>query len=237
MTDIQKLKIQSLLALPLMDKDQPTGLILAQQCDRRRFWTAGEVILLQTIATQMVIAVNNAKLRRMARSIAGSDEATGLLPRSAYLDCLLSEAARAKEMSKPLCVCLFEPENATTLVKTLADAGVQRYLQQVAKALQSSLRQNDVAVRYSPFSIAIVFPDTPLPQGGLAVEKLRRLVAQVKLDGAPTPNICCAVCEVPLGLRFDAVDGVTEVINRLEAALDQARQEGGKRVLVSQFEG
>jgi GAF domain-containing protein/Flp pilus assembly protein TadD len=237
MTDIQKLKIQSLLALPLMDKDQPTGLILAQQCDRRRSWTAGEVILLQTLATQVVIAVNNAKLRRMARSIAGSDEATGLLPRSAYLDCLLSEAARAKEMSKPLSVCLFEPENAATLVKTLADAGVQRYLQQVAKALQSSLRQNDVAVRYSPFSIAVVFPDTALPQGGLAVEKLRRLVAQVKLDGAPTPNICCAVCEVPLGLRFDAVDGVTEVINRLEAAMDQARQEGGKRVLVSQFEG
>ena len=236
-SDLQTLKIQSLLALPLMDKDLPSGLLLAEQCDRRRSWTPGEVILLQTIATQVVIAVNNAKLRRMARSISGSDESTGLLPRSAYLDCLLSEAARAKEMSKPLCVCLFEPENASTLVKTLGDAGVQRYLQQVAKTLQSSLRQNDVAIRYSPLSIAIVFPDTPLPQGGLAVEKLRRLATQVKLDGAATVNICCAICEVPLGLRFDAVDGVTEVINRLEATMDQARREGGKRVVVSQFEG
>jgi hypothetical protein len=32
------------------------------------------------------------------------------------------------------------------------------------------------------------------------------------------------------------VDGVTEVINRLEAVLDQARKEGGKRVLLSKFE-
>lgn len=236
-SDIRTLNIQSLLALPLMDADQPSGLILAEQCDRRRSWMAGEVILLQTIATQVVIAVNNAKLRRMARSISGSDEATGLLPRSAYLDCLLSEAARAKEFGKPLCVCLFEPENAPTLVKTLSDAGMQRYLQQIAKSLQSSLRQNDVAVRYSPYSIAIVLPDTPLPQGGLAVEKLRKLATQVKLDGVPAPNMCCAICEVPLGLRFDAVDGVTEVINRLEATLDQARREGGKRVVVSQFEG
>jgi len=236
-SDIRTLNIQALLALPLMDADQPSGLILAEQCDRRRSWMPGEVILMQTIATQVAIAVNNAKLRRMARSISGSDEATGLLPRSAYLDCLLSEAARAKELAKPLCVCLFEPENATTLVKTLGDPGVQRYLQQIAKALQSNLRQNDVAVRYSPYSIAIVLPDTPLPQGGLAVDKLRRLATQVKLDGVPAPNMCCAVCEVPLGLRFDAVDGVTEVINRLESTMDQARREGGKRVVVSQFEG
>ncbi|MFB3922498.1 MAG: GAF domain-containing protein [Terriglobia bacterium] len=235
-SDIRALSIQSLLALPLMDQDQPTGLMLAEQCDRRRSWTPGEVILLQTIATQVVIAVNNAKLRRMARSIAGADE-TGLLPRSAYLGCLLTEAARAKELAKPLCVCLFEPENATALVKSLGDGGVQRYLQQITKALQSNLRQNDVAVRYSPYSIAIVLPDTPLPQGGLAVEKLRKLATQVGLDGIPAPNVCCAICEVPLGLRFDAVDGVTEVINRLETTLEQARREGGKRVVVSQFEG
>ena len=83
----------------------------------------------------------------------------------------------------------------------------------------------------------MIFPDTALPQGGLAVEKLRRLITQVKTDGTSGPNLCCAVCDVPLGLRFDAVDGVTEVINRIEAVMQQARQEGAKRVLLSSFEG
>jgi GAF domain-containing protein/uncharacterized protein HemY len=234
--DIQKLRVQSLFALPLMDKDQPAGLLLVEQCDRRRAWTPSEAILVQSIATQVVIAVNNSKLRRLVRSIAGSDQATGLLPRSAYLDCLLSEAARAKEASQPLSLCLFEPENPSALIKTIGDAGVQRYLQQVAKALQANLRQNDIAIRYNPCAIALVFPDTALPQGGLAVEKLRRVVAQMKLDAASPPNFCYAVCEVPLGLRFDVVDGVTEVVNRLEAVLDQARKEGGKRVLLSKLE-
>lgn len=234
--DIQKLRIQSLLALPLMDKEQPAGLLLVEQCDRRRAWAPSETILLQAIATQVVIAVNNSKLRRLVRSIGGSDQATGLLPRSAYLDCLLSEAARAKEASQPLSLCLLEPENPSALIKTIGDAGLQHYLQQVAKALQANLRQNDTAIRYSPCAIAVVFPDTALAQGGLAVEKLRRVIAQTKLDGSSPPNFCCAVCEVPLGLRFDVVDGVTEVINRLEAVLDQARKEGGKRVLLSKFE-
>jgi len=237
MPNLQELRVQSLLALPLMDKDQAAGLLLVEQCEGRRAWAPSEAILLQAIATQVVIAVNNTKLRRLVRSIAGSDQTTGLLPRSAYLDCLLSEASRAKEASQPLSLCLLEPENAPGLIKTLGDAGTQRYLQQVAKALQANLRQNDIAIRYGPCAIALVFPDTALAQGGLAVEKLRRLLSQVKVDGAPLPSYCCAVCEVPLGVQFDIVDSVTEVINRLEAVLERARQERGKRVLLSKFEG
>jgi tetratricopeptide (TPR) repeat protein/GGDEF domain-containing protein len=236
MDDVRKLGIQSLLALPLMEAEGPTGLLLVQQCERRRDWTPAESILLSAIVTQITVAVKNTKLRRLVRSLAGTDEETGLLPRSSYVDCLLSESSRSLESSRPLSVVLVEPENPTKLVKTLGDARLQRYLQQVAKAMQSHLRQNDIAVRYSPVSIAVILPDTALPQGGLALEKLRRVLGQVKLDGTSSPNFCCAVCDVPLGPRFDAVDGVTEVINRLETALDQSRKEGGKKVLLSRFE-
>jgi diguanylate cyclase (GGDEF)-like protein len=234
--DIQKLGLKSLLALPLMDKDQPVGLLLIEQCDRSRAWNPGEVVLLTTLGTQVVIAVNNTKLRRLVRSLAGSDEETGLLPRSSYIDCLLSEAGRARDQSLALSVCLVEPENPPALVKTLGDAGVQKYFQQISKILQSNLRQNDIAIRYSPCAIAVVFPDTALPQGGLAVEKLRRAIGQVKMDGKTPPNFCGAVCDVALGSAFDAVDGVTEVINRLELALEQAHKQDGNRVHLSKFE-
>lgn len=236
LSDVQKLGIKSLLALPLIDKDQPAGLLLVEQCDRRRAWTPGEDVLLKALSTQVIVAVNNTKLRRLVRSLAGADETTGLMPRSSYLDCLLAEGARAKDQSHPLSVCLIEPTNPTGLVRDLGDARVQRYLQQVSKALQANLRQNDIPIRYSPCTIAVLFPDTPLTQGGLAVEKLHRVIAQVKLDGAPPPTFCAAVCDVQIGPGFDAVDGVTEVINRLEAALEQSHKEGGQRVLLSKFE-
>ncbi len=235
LAEARKLGVKSLLALPLIDREQPAGMLLVQQCDRNRPWTAGESLFLKAITTQIVIAVNNTKLRRLVRSLSGSDEETGLLPRSSYIDCLLAEAQRAKELGQPLSVCLLEPSNPSGLVKTLGDTGVHRYFREVSNAVQSNLRQNDVAIRYSPYSIVVVFPDTALPQGGLAVEKLRGVMAQVKLDGAATHAFCSAVCDVPLGPEFDAVDGVTEVINRLEAALAQTRKEGGKRVLLSTF--
>ena len=235
--EIQRLGIRSLQAIPLIDKDTAAGLLLLEQCDAPRTWSTGENLLLRSIATQVVIAINNTKLRRLVRSLAGADPETGLLPRSSYLDCLLSEARRSKDQSQPLSVCLLEPENPAALMKSLGDAGVQRFVLQVGKALAPALRQNDISIRYSPLSIVVVFPDTALPQAGLAVEKVRRAMAQARVNGAEVSNFCAAVCDVPLAPNFDAVDGVTEVINRLELALDRAHKEGGKRILISKFSG
>ncbi len=235
--EIQKLRIRSLQALPLIDKDAAAGLLLLEQCEAPRTWSPGECLLLRATATQVVIAINNTKLRRLVRSLAGTDPETGLLPRSAYLECLLSEARRSKDQSQPLSVCLLEPENPHALMKSLGDAGVQRFVLQVGKALTTALRQNDISIRYSPLSVVVVFPDTALPQAGLAVEKVRRALAQVQVNGAQASNFCAAVCDVPLGPNFDAVDGVTEVINRLEVSLDRAHKEGGERILISKFSG
>jgi len=235
--EIQKLAIRSLQALPLIDKDMAAGLLLLEECESPRTWSPGESMLLKAIGTQVVIAINNTKLRRLVRSLAGTDPETGVLPRSAYLECLLSEARRSKDQSQPLSVCLIEPENPHTLMKLLGDAGVQRFVLQVGKALTPALRQNDISIRYSPLSIVVVFPDTPLPQAALAVEKVRRTLAQIRVNGAGATNFCAAVCDVPLGPNFDAVDGVTEVINRLEVSLDRSHKEGGKRILISKFPG
>jgi tetratricopeptide (TPR) repeat protein/GGDEF domain-containing protein len=233
--EIQKLGIRSLQALPLIDKGEATGILLLEQCDAPRAWSPGESMLLRAIATQVVIAVNNTRLRGLVHTLAGTDPETGLLPRSAYLECLLSEARRSKDQSQPLSVCALEPENPRALMKLLGDAGVQRFVQQMSKALASTLRLNDISIRYSPLAVVVVFPDTALPQAALALEKVRRALAQVRVDGAEPPHFCGAVCDVPLGPAFDAVDGVTEVINRLEASLDQARKEAGKHILISKF--
>ena len=84
-------------------------------------------------------------------------------------------------------------------------------------------------------AVVVVFPDTALPQAEQAVEKVRRVLGQVRANGSESPTFCAAVCDVPLGPNFDAVDGVTEVINRLEVSLDHAQKEGGNHLLISNF--
>jgi GAF domain-containing protein len=235
--DARTLGIKSLLAIPLLDKLSAVGIILVEQCDRQRAWTPGNSLLLKAISTQVVIAVNSTKLRRLVQSLAGTDEETGLLPRSSYLDRLLAEAHRAKQNSQPLSLSLVEPEDPAALARKLGDEGLQNYMQAVSKLVSSNLRPSDIPVRYNPCAIAIVFPDTPLDQCGATVERLRRELSDLKTNGMPQPTYYASVCDVQLGTGFDAVDGVTEVINRLEATLDMARKEKSKQVLVSKFDG
>ncbi len=235
--ELTQLGVKSLLVLPLKDKDQVAGLLMVEQCDSVRFWAPGDLILVKAVAPQIIIGVNNSHLRRLVKSLAGTDPETGLLPRGSYLDCLLAEAGRAKEQRQPLTVCLIEPEDTARLAKILGDARLQAFMQRAGKALTSNLRQNDMAIRYGPCTMAVVFPDTNLEQAGLALEKLRRVLGQLKLEDQEPPRFCGVVCDVPLGTGFDAVDGVTEVINRLEATLEEVRKDSKHPVVASRFQG
>ena len=45
--------------------------------------------MLKTIAEQMILAANNARLRSLVKTLAITDERSGLLKRSSYVDVLL----------------------------------------------------------------------------------------------------------------------------------------------------
>jgi len=185
----------------------------------------------------LVIAVNNALLRRMVRSLSGTDLATGLYPRTAYLDYLLAEARRAEDHPRPLSVCLVEPSGAAGLSKSFGEAEMQTYFQQVSKVISSHVRQNDIAIRYAPYTIALCLPGTPLAQTRMVIERLLAILRQTPLSGGHSPEFCAAVSDLYLAPGFDAVDAVTEVINRLEDSLETLRTRAEAGILVSRFEG
>jgi tetratricopeptide (TPR) repeat protein/GGDEF domain-containing protein len=234
---ISQMGIVSLLAAPLMDKEQKVGLLLLEQCQSPRRWTGGEKMLAKSVASQVAIAIHSTRLRRLVRSLAGTDLASGLLPRSAYLDCLLAEARRAVEQSRPLSVCLLEPADAEGLSKKLGAAGMQSYIQRTGSIISSHVRQNDVAIRYGPHTVALCLPDTPLAHSRHLAGKLQAKLCQNKINADYAPDVCAAIGDLTLGPGFDAVDAVTEVINRLETLMETLRKQPEARILVSRFPG
>ena len=229
--------ISSILATPLIEKEEMAGLLLLEQCQVPRHWKDIEKMLARTVASQVAIALNSTRLRRLVRSLAGTDPATGLLPRSSYLDCLLAEALRAEEQSRSLSVCLMEPVDAATLSRKLGDAEMQSYIRQVGSTVSSHVRQNDIAVRYGPYTLALCLPDTPLTHSRVVIEKLQAQLSQIKMDADVPPHFRAAVSDLFLGPGFDAVDAVTEVVNRLETSMETLRKQPEAAILLSRFEG
>ena len=229
--------ISSILATPLMEKEQKVGLLLVEQCQVPRHWKHIEKMLAGTVASQVAIALNSTRLRRLVRSLAGTDPASGLLPHSAYIDCLLAEALRAEEQSRSLSVCLMEPADAASLSRKLGEADMRSYIQQVGTTVSSHVRQNDIAIRYGPYTLALCLPDTPLIHSRVVIEKLQAELSQIGRDSDGSPCFHAAVGNLFLGPGFDAVDAVTELINRLETSMETLQKQPEAAILLSRFEG
>jgi diguanylate cyclase (GGDEF)-like protein len=226
---IQFLGIESLLAVPLVDAGEQSGILILEQCAPRQ-WQQTDIVVLRTIAEQMVLAVSNARLRTLMKTLAVTDEKSGLLKRASYLDVLLSEVKRSMQQQTALAVMLLHFGRASTLVKEIGEPQVENMMQQVGQSLASHVRQNDVAVRYDLTTIALVLSDTNEKTSFLVVDKMRKVLASIKIPGTDrTPPITVGIAEAVLQEKFDAADIVTEVINRVENALEVARSEGGNK--------
>ncbi len=226
---VQNLSIESLLAVPLMDAGEQAGILILEQCAPRQ-WRPTDIVVLRTIADQMILAVSNARLRTLMKTLAVTDEKSGLLKRSSYLDVLLSEVRRSMQQRTPLTLMLMHFGKPTALTKEVGEANVEGLMQQVAQAICSHIRQNDVALRYDLTTIALVLSDTSEKNAFLVVDKMRKVLAPTKIPSTDRqPSLSVGIAEAVLQPQFDAIDVVTEVINRVEAALDEARAEGGNK--------
>jgi GGDEF domain-containing protein len=228
---LQALQIEALAAIPLREEDQPSGILIVEQCGSARRWTASDVTAFETIADQMTLAGSNARLRALMRTLAVTDAASGLLHRDSYLSCLISEADRMREQQTPLsaAVMRFSGRNGARKV----DEALDSFLQQFRSTFASHLRQNDIPIKYDGQSIAVILPATTDKQAVFMVEKMRKLASTLSLPGAAAPPVMSAgIAEAVREGDMDGTDIVTELINRVELALEEAQSTGGDSVKV-----
>jgi diguanylate cyclase (GGDEF)-like protein len=224
------LNIRSLAAVPLLDGERTAGILLLEQCGASRTWRHADMVVLKTIADQVVQALQNARLRSLVRNLAVTDERSGLLKRSSYLDVLLSEVRRAQQQKSTLTVMLFHFGKASALVKECGETAVKDMMLQIGQIMASNVRQSDTGVRYDLTTVALILADTNEKNAFFVVDKMRKALSAVKLPASDRAvPVTAGIAEAAIQPNFDPVDIVTEIINRAEAALEIARTEGGNK--------
>ncbi|MFQ5817466.1 MAG: tetratricopeptide repeat protein [Terriglobia bacterium] len=227
--ELPQVGANSLLAIPLVDKEkqEQAGVLVVQQSDRVRQWKPNEIYVLQAVADQVAIAVDHTRLRTLMKTMGVADEITGLLSRSNYLDCVVGEATRAKQQGAPLALVLLELDKDSQLLRQFGEAPMQNFLQQAGEAIFSNLRQSDIAVKYTATAIALVLPDTAGKKAQGVIEKMRKVLSGLKLpDKKTTATFSFGLSEAKVRPDFDVLDTVTDVINRAEFSLEEARKKG-----------
>jgi diguanylate cyclase (GGDEF)-like protein len=226
----------AVLAIPLSDGEEIVGMLVLMH-NRARVWQQADMVVLKTLAEQMVIALNNAGLRRLVKNLSVTDEKSGLLKRSSYIDLLLAESKRAIQNASALSVLLLKFGKSGAMIKEYGEAEVQSMIERAGQLISDNIRSNDLAFRYDTTTIAILLGETAEKEALLAVEKLRKIVAEVRLpakEGAakgPSALFSAGLAQAVIRSEYDPVDVVTEVINRAEHALGQAMAQGPGKVV------
>src|SRR5487761_283881 len=160
---LRDLDVDTALGVLLTDKDtQAAAGVLFIGDTSSRQWKPNESYFLQAVGDQVMISVNHTRLRSLVRTLAVADEKTGLLGRGAYIDCLLAESKRSRTQGTPLTLVILQLDRGPEILREEGDA-----------VLEPAIRQGDLGVKYTAWSLAFVLPDAPRekaePIAGLSI--------------------------------------------------------------------
>jgi len=230
---LSDLGLSTALGVMITDKEtqMPAGMLIVGHAEEHK-WKPNEAYFLQAIGDQMLMSVSHTRLRSLVRRMGVSDERSGLLSRSSYQSCLLTEADRARTQGTPLALTILQIDRGAELLRTQGESPLERFLEQLARSLQPIVRQNDVAVKYTSWSLAFILPDTTLAGAQNLADKLRRAASGLRPPWDSTQiTLSAGIVEAVAKHDYDSEDIVTDLINRAEFSIEEARKRGGDTVV------
>ncbi|HMD43987.1 MAG TPA: diguanylate cyclase [Candidatus Acidoferrum sp.] len=233
---LTELGLRTALGVTIVDKETqtPAGMLIIGHNTEHR-WKPNETYFLQAIGDQMLMSVSHTRLRSLVRRMGVSDDRTGLLSRTSYVGCLLNEADRARTQGTALSLAVLQIDRGAEMVRQQGEAPLEKFLEQLARSLQPMVRQNDMAVKYTSWALAFILPDTSLSGASNLVEKLRRAAAGVRPPWDSTQiTLSAGIVEAVAKQEYESEDIVTDLINRAEFSMEEARKRGGDTVVAEQ---
>ena len=230
---VKDMGLSTVLGVRINDKEtqSPSGMLIVGHAEGHK-WKPNEAYFLQAIGDQMLMSVSHTRLRSLVRRMGVSDERTGLLSRSSYQSCLLTEADRSRTQGTPLSLAILQIDRGAEILRQQGESPVERFLEQLARSLQPIVRQNDVAVKYTSWSLAFILPDTSLAGARTLADKLRRAASGLRPPWDSTQvTLSAGIVEAVAKSDFESEDIVTDLINRAEASVEEARKRGGDTVI------
>jgi diguanylate cyclase (GGDEF)-like protein len=215
--------MRSMVYLPLISKGKAIGsLILASR--QTNAYSQQHLMLLEQLASQIAIPLENARLYAKAEEEARIDELTGLLNRRSLDEMIDTEINRHSRYGGVFSLAILDLDSFKTFNDTRGHLAGDNLLGQVGYIIRNAIRSTDQAFRYGGDEFAILLPHTNVEDAIQVTERVRESIAS-DLD---TGDIKVTAS---IGLAIWPEDGIshTDIIATADLILYRAKWSGGNR--------
>jgi diguanylate cyclase (GGDEF)-like protein len=186
--------------------------------------------LLEYLAGQAVVSIENASLHEAVGRQAVTDELTGLANVRAFLDTLDRELERSRRFGTPLGLVMVDLDDFKRVNDTYGHQQGDEVLAQVACVLRESSRELDTAARYGGEELAMILPQTDASGAELLAERVREAIESLpvrRVDGKGSLRVTASfgVAAAP-----ESGSDRMDLIAAADGALYTAKRGGKNRV-------
>lgn len=212
-------------AVPVIYHDRTMGVLLVTSDNPQRVWQDNEVMLLRTVADQVAVAVNHARLFQQMQHQALTDGLTGCFNRRFFEIQLERDLHLATRMRQPVSLILLDIDYFKRVNDTHGHDAGDAALRILANALREELRGVDTAARYGGEEFAIILPQAG-PEGAQVVaERLRS-----RIERTEVPGVGCITASLGVATFPGDASSRELLVTSADRALYQAKRTGRNKV-------
>jgi diguanylate cyclase (GGDEF)-like protein len=225
--DIANLHIRSWLGVPLVVGEKIIGLLTVDSFNQNYF-KEKDIQIAVEFATQVAVALENARIFEKAQSQAITDALTGVYNRRGLFQLGEFEFQRARRTGRPFCAMMMDIDHFKRVNDRHGHAAGDQILLKLAERCRRNSRPIDLIGRYGGEEFVILLPETQLADACLIAERLRLSIVNeaFKTDaGDLRITISIGVAEMSL-----SDPSLHVLIGRADSALYDAKGAGRNRV-------
>lgn len=195
---------------------------------RRKRFEQTEIEQIETLLCCLIYPLRNALMYKKALLSAHTDQLTGLNNRTSFSQSLQHEWDLSQRYNTPFSLLMLDIDHFKKINDTHGHAVGDEALKSVAKTIQETIRDSDVAFRYGGEEFVILLNNTGEPGSSLLAERIRKNIANLTVSAGDTS----LRLTVSLGTAILADNESGDaLLKRADEALYQAKNGGRNRVI------
>lgn len=221
--------VSSLICAPFKGRGQVIGLLNAYRAGGEAFDEASYELLLAT-ASQIGIALENARLFEETKTLAITDGMTSLFNYRYFRERLNEEFERERRYKRELSLIMIDIDFFKKYNDLNGHPKGDKLLKDFSAILKKIFRSTDIIARYGGEEFIIILPETAKEMAVEIAERLRKEVEATEFEGGKTQPDGRVTISLGVTSYTEDLKSADDLVKNADNLLYRAKEEGRNRV-------